>query len=121
MPVTQRYVYYLHRLISISHELAIQLRALADALTPTLAALRQQEYYTEPRFHASVGWALLGSPNPVDSPSKDFPTIPHFPVDLLNTLNDSFTTRLASKSTGTFDAIDVRVKIGKEVHKWTLG
>jgi hypothetical protein len=33
--------------------------ALADALTPALQAIRQQIYYVKPRFHASIGWALL--------------------------------------------------------------
>ncbi|KAF8195512.1 hypothetical protein BJ912DRAFT_957271 [Pholiota molesta] len=36
-----------------------ELRSLADALSPTLQAIRQREYYVSPRFHASIGWALL--------------------------------------------------------------
>ncbi|KAF5315095.1 hypothetical protein D9619_007016 [Psilocybe cf. subviscida] len=36
-----------------------QMSALADALTPALQAIRQQLYYVKPRFHASIGWALL--------------------------------------------------------------
>ena len=39
--------------------LCAQMLALADALTPALQAIRQQIYYVKPRFHASVGWALL--------------------------------------------------------------
>lgn len=32
---------------------------MADALSPALQAIRQQEYYVNPRFHASIAWALL--------------------------------------------------------------
>lgn len=36
-----------------------QMSTLADALTPALQGIRQQMYYVKPRFHASIGWALL--------------------------------------------------------------
>ncbi|KIM78488.1 hypothetical protein PILCRDRAFT_98387 [Piloderma croceum F 1598] len=36
-----------------------ELRSLSEALTPTLHSLRQKEFYTDPRFHASIAWALL--------------------------------------------------------------
>jgi len=39
-----------------------EFKALADALVPSLRTLRQKEYYSEPRFHASIGWALMSSP-----------------------------------------------------------
>ena len=32
---------------------------MADALSPALQVIRQQEYYVNPRFHASIAWALL--------------------------------------------------------------
>ncbi|KAJ7505566.1 hypothetical protein B0H11DRAFT_429103 [Mycena galericulata] len=36
-----------------------ELKTITSMLTPTLRAIRQQEYYAAPRFHASIGWALL--------------------------------------------------------------
>ncbi|KAJ7644305.1 hypothetical protein FB45DRAFT_1021081 [Roridomyces roridus] len=36
-----------------------EFKCLADMLTPTLHAIRQQEFYSTPRFHASIAWALL--------------------------------------------------------------
>ncbi|KAF8967106.1 hypothetical protein BDZ97DRAFT_1903514 [Flammula alnicola] len=36
-----------------------ELRSLLDELAPALQAIRQQEYYVNPRFHASIAWALL--------------------------------------------------------------
>ncbi|KAF8310235.1 uncharacterized protein EI90DRAFT_3139793 [Cantharellus anzutake] len=49
--------------------LSIEFRGLADGLTNILAYIRQKEYYTTPRFHASIAWALLsGAPpyQPID-------------------------------------------------------
>lgn len=37
------------------------MKELSDALIPTLRLLRQTEFYREPRFHASVAWALTSS------------------------------------------------------------
>jgi hypothetical protein len=36
-----------------------QIKALSEALTPTLNLLRQKTFYSEPRFHASFAWALI--------------------------------------------------------------
>ncbi|KAJ3866065.1 hypothetical protein EV359DRAFT_62625 [Lentinula novae-zelandiae] len=36
-----------------------ELKLLSDGLLPFLANLRQKEYYADPRFHASIAWALL--------------------------------------------------------------
>ncbi|KAH9922637.1 uncharacterized protein B0H18DRAFT_1017184 [Fomitopsis serialis] len=36
-----------------------QLKILSDGLIPALRSLKQKEFYTEPRFHASFAWALL--------------------------------------------------------------
>ncbi len=38
---------------------SVQLRGMSNALSPTLRSIRQQEYYTDPKFHASIAWALL--------------------------------------------------------------
>ncbi|KAI0785181.1 hypothetical protein C8Q75DRAFT_776368 [Abortiporus biennis] len=37
----------------------LEFKRISDALIPTLRSIRQKEFYTEPRFHASIGWALL--------------------------------------------------------------
>src|SRR5258708_18238764 len=34
---------------------------MSNGLIKLLTYLRQKEYYTEPRFHASIAWALLSS------------------------------------------------------------
>src|ERR1700720_1202236 len=35
---------------------------LAEALNMILRSFRQNEFYTDPRFHASIAWALLEGP-----------------------------------------------------------
>ena len=113
-----------------------QLQALTDALTPILQAIRQTEYYTNPRFHASFAWALLdrhasgassgaelGDMNctpPSAALEADFPTIPHLPHDLVSILNAHHSVKLSSPKTGTFDVKEVTIKIGKEVYTWHL-
>ncbi|KAG6865503.1 hypothetical protein C0991_001933, partial [Blastosporella zonata] len=101
---------------------------MCDALTPTLKAIRQKEFYTDPRFHASIAWALLDHqnsknmiadtsptvvtdtstvlPNPDDAElvaELAFPTIPSLPKDLVSALNDLFSERLSAVTTGTYD------------------
>jgi len=51
-----------------------ELRALSDALTPTLRLFRQKEFYADPRFHASIAWALLDA-RTVDSSSSGSPEL----------------------------------------------
>jgi len=116
-------------------------------LTPTLQAIRQKEFYTNPRFHASIGWALLdrqahnaspqgetqialskSTPTPSTEASlssgplsrADFPIIPHLPYDLVSMLNDRHSAKLSSPKTGTFDVNEISVKIGKEICTWRL-
>ena len=36
---------------------------MTDALVPTLKSIRQKEFYAQPRFHASIAWALLCNAN----------------------------------------------------------
>jgi hypothetical protein len=81
-----------------------QLAALAQALTPALHAIRQKEFYADPRFHSSIAWALHPVP-PLTA--------------LLPTLNAKFSTRLAH--VGSFDVGEVIVKIGKDLVGWGLG
>ena len=37
---------------------------MVEALVPTLRAIRQKEFYSEPRFHASIAWALMKTLSP---------------------------------------------------------
>jgi hypothetical protein len=127
-----------------------QLRALSDSLTPTLQAIRQREFYTDPRFHASIAWALLdrgaskansreqigdmtvsssestrapspgASWSPESGHEKDFPTIFHLPHDLVPTLNDRHSAALSSRTTSAFDVNALTMKIGKDVWTWRL-
>ncbi|KAH7925889.1 hypothetical protein BV22DRAFT_1033489 [Leucogyrophana mollusca] len=36
-----------------------EMRKMSDALGPALRSIRQKEFYRDPRFHASIAWALL--------------------------------------------------------------
>ncbi|KAF8635907.1 hypothetical protein AX15_000085 [Amanita polypyramis BW_CC] len=120
-----------------------ELKSLTNVLTPILRLLRQKEYYEEPRFHASIAWALLdwNSPGatraegtisvpgssekfgsdenvlsmPEPNSSSIFPTIPRFPKDLISTLNERYSSALASTKGGLFAAEFITVKIGKEI------
>ena len=121
------------------------MKALSDDLTPILKSIRQKEFYQDPRFHASIAWALLdGSRTSApkldshslerdkieedgDLASKDassgsdpFPTIPCFPASFVQDLRDEFAGQLVNSSVGVFDAEEVHVRIGKEVSKWRL-
>lgn len=70
--VTLRYVYPSLRPLSTASQnlrTTLQLQALSDALIPILAQYRQKLFYDEPRFHASIAWALLSLPTqPQDTP-----------------------------------------------------
>ena len=123
----------------------LQLKSLATALAPIIRQLRQQGYYENPRFHASIAWALLdrsssipsvgvedaisatGSPGSVSQRStpgfdipNSFPTISHFPKDLISTLDERYSSALASTKVGLFDADSITVKIGKDMFTWNM-
>ncbi|KZT09095.1 uncharacterized protein LAESUDRAFT_801703 [Laetiporus sulphureus 93-53] len=56
-----------------------ELKALSDALVPTLLAIKQQEFYSKPRFHISIAWALLDHPRTIEKDrnfSSSTPTSP---------------------------------------------
>jgi len=97
-----------------------QLRQLSEALIPTLRAIRQQEFYPEPRFHASIAWALLDRPTLPSSDSPEFVTIPDLPVDLTPGLNREYSLGL-QRTVASVDAVQVQVKIGKDVVGWQMG
>lgn len=118
-----------------------QFNALTVALSPILRSIRQKEFYTEPRFHASIAWALLDSNSTAECPfptdelnipteasstittaihTKTFPSIPHLPTSLIPALNANYSSQLTKVVVGVFDVTEVRVKIGKWVGGWVL-
>lgn len=109
-----------------------ELRKLVDHLTPTLRGLYQKEYYSEPRFHASIAWALLKTKsraNPAQSPpslsdtdvtTKDdteFPTLSSISPEILTNLNNILSKQL---SRITFEVDTVKVRIGKQTTTFPL-
>ncbi|KAF7365454.1 U6 snRNA phosphodiesterase [Mycena venus] len=127
-----------------------ELTTLTTSLMPTLRAVRQQEFYASPRFHASFGWALLGrhasSPNPDNATNSnadrppiastsiksdssnssaslvpdEHPKITEFPPALLPTLNEQYGPSLTGSTAKSFDISEISIKIGKEVSRWCL-
>ena len=115
---------------------------MSDALTPALKAIRQKEFYENPRFHASIGWALLDQPLESGNTSRPaltstqtthsdngslsplehnaFPTIASFPPVLIPTLKEEFGRRLISTKLSAFDVDHVYSKIGNEISRWRL-
>ena len=90
--------------------------------------LHQKDFYEEPRFHASIAWALLDRPleqsekpsRQSDLTAKPMPrALQKFPPDLLQQLTKEFGEVLASKS-GAFEVNNVKVKIGKDIFSWAL-
>lgn len=125
--------------ISISHT---QLRLMSESLIPILRRIRQKEFYTDPRFHASIGWALIlqnptstaqavavaeGSPlaskvrnEANDTPDAQLPTVSSLPRELVTTLQKEFGTALLTRSIGRFSVESLCVKIGKDTTRWSL-
>lgn len=97
----------------------LQLGALAGALTPALQAIKQSEFYPEPKFHVSIGWALSEG-NGVSQSTEGFPTITGLPKGVIEDLNRDFASRLRRPS-ARLEAEEVCVKIGKDVFRWELG
>ncbi|KAI0078224.1 hypothetical protein K474DRAFT_1771162 [Panus rudis PR-1116 ss-1] len=116
-----------------------QLQKLSNALVPTLRSFRQKEFYSEPRFHASIAWALMksGAPSsegrPISAESAinretlaatevaggSFQTVDSLPETMVPLLKQEFNTALAESS--AFQGEYLCVRIGKEVSRWRLG
>ncbi|KAJ2990237.1 hypothetical protein NUW54_g8532 [Trametes sanguinea] len=108
-------------------------KELSEHLTPILKSIRQKEFYQDPRFHASIAWALLDgakaeeqksrSPERNQDPpstNEEFPTIPGFPPVLIPQLRAEFSRQLVDSAVGRFEADEIHVRIGKEISKWRL-
>jgi len=102
--------------VGAGHE---QLEALTHALTPALQAIKQSEFYPEPKFHVSIGWALLKGRG-VAMSAEYFPTITELPQGMIEDLNRDFASRLRRPS-ARLEAEEVCVKMGKDVFRWGLG
>ncbi|KAJ7718120.1 hypothetical protein DFH07DRAFT_336428 [Mycena maculata] len=124
-----------------------ELTTLTNILSPALRAIRQQEYYAAPRFHASIAWALLSGRAPIEQGSDnttpepqapissgsissdsrnssvplvpEFATITEFPPALLPALNEQYGPSM-TVTAKSFDIGEISIKIGKEVSRWRL-
>ena len=102
---------------------------LSKSIEPTLKLLRQKGFYAEPRFHASIAWALLASASESLAAELKSPAataslpiiIPSFPSSLLPNLINQFVQLLSDVKIGAFEVNCICVKIGKEVSTWPLG
>ncbi|KAI0345677.1 hypothetical protein BDW22DRAFT_1353253 [Trametopsis cervina] len=117
-----------------------ELKVLCDAITPVLRTYRQEAFYSEPRFHASIAWALLPNAKHAQGANTsqhiiqdeaqtsttstgevnnvNFPTIPHFPPDMVAALDEEFGSVLRSRTVGVFECEHLCVRIGKDVARW---
>ncbi|KAL5501540.1 USB1 [Sanghuangporus vaninii] len=106
-----------------------ELEMLSKTVEPILRTLRQKGFYSEPRFHASMAWALLTtgtrSQDEASTPSVPAGTLPRvissLPPQLLSYAEAQFGKTLSSIKTGVFDVDSICVKIGKEISSWPLG
>jgi len=134
--------------IQRSKYIPFKLQKLCSDLAPLLQSLRQPSYYSAPRFHASIAWALL---DPVRRPSEgkvaaavslptcmtdadlkittsaesqipnQFAVIAGIPEEVIQKLNSAFGDRLSSPGIGCFDAESISLKIGKDIASWPFG
>ncbi|KAL1736866.1 hypothetical protein EV714DRAFT_197664 [Schizophyllum commune] len=120
-----------------------ELAAMTAKLTPFLSSIRQQEYYSDPKYHASIGWTLLSpksatstsavngkneatiSANAAETPAVpatstdlSFASLPAFPEMVVDGLNSTYGSRIVK--IGLVEVGRVSVRIGKEVSSWAL-
>ncbi|EIW59655.1 uncharacterized protein TRAVEDRAFT_122213 [Trametes versicolor FP-101664 SS1] len=79
-------------------------RALSDELTPTLKSLRQKEFYQDPRFHASVAWALLDSAKSPPQELREAEPAPTLPTSDLSEKTDTPQTDIVEIQTSTAES-----------------
>ncbi|KAG8991699.1 poly(U)-specific 3'-to-5' RNA exonuclease [Tulasnella sp. 427] len=106
-----------------------QLKHLTDRLTPFIKSLHQEPYYSAPRFHFSVAWALLrpqSLPESIgeavdegeDMARPPFPAISDLPPTLLEDLNSAFGREI--RESGSLMAEVIQMRIGKVVSTFKL-
>lgn len=121
-------------------EAIIQTEKLSRAFHPVLRILRQELYYTEPRFHVSIAWAPLSRPpngqsttspqilpsgpskagsEPLNSSSTS--SIACLSQSVVTELNARFGKELAGMRNGAFVVDRVCTRIGKDISVWKLG
>ncbi|CAK5270211.1 unnamed protein product [Mycena citricolor] len=97
-----------------------ELSELTASLNPVLQAIRQEVYYSEPRFHASIGWALLDENPQSPQAASEYPTIRGFPSTLLADLDTEHRLSLSAAAVKSFDIDEICVKIGQDVCRFRL-
>ena len=102
----------------------LQLKSLSDAFVPTLKLLHQKSFYAEPRFHASVAWALPSRQRLTEmEPLSTAPvqtSAPPFLSSVLPHISDKVGGKLSQNIGSMFEVDAIEVKIGKDVHRWIL-
>ncbi|KAH7103397.1 hypothetical protein BKA62DRAFT_60253 [Auriculariales sp. MPI-PUGE-AT-0066] len=109
--------------VGAGHE---QLAQMSQAANRILKLLRHDEFYSEPRFHASVAWTLLNPPlyqqtsssTPSSTSLTTLQQFDGFPEDLLNSLRTDFSENLRRSDSVLIERVAVR--IGKSEHSWNL-
>ncbi|KAI0325050.1 hypothetical protein GY45DRAFT_1330864 [Cubamyces sp. BRFM 1775] len=76
-----------------------ELKALSDDLTPILKSIRQKEFYQDPRFHASIAWALLDGSR-TETPKLESESAERLPAQQREEPRNSGDLRPAAPSTG---------------------
>ncbi|KZW01529.1 hypothetical protein EXIGLDRAFT_760742 [Exidia glandulosa HHB12029] len=92
-----------------------QLNDIVQDVNSALRAMHQDTYYDDPRFHASIAWAVLHTASALSSESS----VPEFPPYLLQRISDKFMPELGKLS--PFDVGRLNLRIGKTTDSWDLG
>ncbi len=90
---------------------------MASAIDEHLKTIRQDAYYPDPQFHASICWALL-TPNENQPSASQFPRISDIPEALPSRLSSIYLDQI--RATMVFDTEAINVKIGKLIHSFNL-
>lgn len=87
-----------------------KLHELAETLQSELRHLRQEAYYSEPRFHASFCWTLMKIPSENDEDK--------WSEKLSNFLEEKYGDPL--RRCMVFNVDEIQTKIGKREHTYKL-
>lgn len=89
--------------------------ALTTSINAVLSTFHLPPYYSPPRFHASVAWALL----PPSLPKGEFPFVEEIGAELMRELEDEFGRDVRRES--EWKVGQARMKSGGAVTVFGLG